>query len=115
MVVYTEGRDPSRRIEFKSIKEPKFGELKVIVLVNKGSASASEILAGAIKDNKRGVVLGTTSFGKGSVQTVIPLKDESALRLTTASYFTPSGKNLRDKGIEPDVVVEYSQPRSMGN
>ena len=76
------------------------------MLVNKGSASASEILAGAIKDNKRGLVIGTPTFGKGSVQTVMPLKDKSALRLTTAAYYTPSGKNIMDKGIEPDIVVE---------
>ncbi|MFQ5952659.1 MAG: S41 family peptidase [Candidatus Omnitrophota bacterium] len=106
MVVYTEGRDPEKRIEFKAKDKTEFSGLDLIVLVNKGTASAAEILAGAIKDNKRGLVVGVTTFGKGSVQTVIPLKDKSALRLTTASYFTPTGKNISEKGIEPDVYVE---------
>lgn len=106
MIVYTEGRDPAKRMEFKAKKRTDFDDLALVVLVNKGSASAAEIFAGAVKDNKRGLVIGETTFGKGSVQTVIPLKDGSALRLTTAAYFTPSGKNLRDKGIEPDIIVE---------
>ncbi len=106
MIVYTEGRDPSKRMEFKAKKRTEFDDLALVVLVNKGSASAAEIFAGAVKDNKRGLVIGETTFGKGSVQTVIPLKDGSALRLTTAAYFTPAGKNLRDKGIEPDIIVE---------
>lgn len=107
MIVYTEGRDPEDRTEFKSKKEPDFAEIELVVLVNKGSASASEILAGALKDNRRALVIGVTTFGKGSVQTVIPLKDESAIRLTTAAYYTPSGKNLMDKGIDPDIYVKF--------
>jgi len=107
MIVYTEGRDPEKRLEFKSQKEPDFPDLDMVVLVNKGTASAGEILAGAIKDNKRGVIVGVPTFGKGSVQTVIPLKDETALRITTASYFTPSGKSLRDTGVDPDIYVKY--------
>ncbi|MFH1665280.1 MAG: S41 family peptidase [Candidatus Omnitrophota bacterium] len=106
MVVYTEGRVPDTRIDFRAKKAAIFRDMVVVILVNKGSASASEIFAGALKDNKRALLLGAQTFGKGSVQTVIPLKDESALRLTTAAYFTPSGKNLRDKGIEPDIWVE---------
>lgn len=106
LIVYTEGRDPTKRMDFLSKKKPEFEDMDMIILVNKGSASAAEILAGALKDNKRAVIVGTTTFGKGSVQTVIPLKDQSALRLTTAAYYTPSGKNLRDKGIEPDVYVK---------
>lgn len=106
MIVYTEGRDPKKRMEFKDRKKTEFDDMALVVLVNKGSASAAEIFAGAIKDNKRGLVIGEQTFGKGSVQTVIPLKDGSALRLTTASYYTPSGKNLRNKGIEPDIMVE---------
>ena len=111
MIVYTEGRDPEKRTEFKSKKRSDFDGLDMVVLVNKGSASASEIFAGAIKDNKRGVVVGVTTFGKGSVQTVIPLKDKSALRLTTAAYFSPSGRCIREKGIEPDIYVEKKKLR----
>ncbi|MCK4851768.1 MAG: S41 family peptidase [Candidatus Omnitrophica bacterium] len=107
MIVYTEGRDPEKRVEFRSEREPVFPGLNMIVLVDRGSASASEILAGAIKDNKRGVIVGVPTFGKGSVQTVVPLNDGSAIRITTAAYFTPSGKNLRDKGIDPDIHVKY--------
>ena len=78
----------------------------MVVLINEGSASASEIVAGALKDQKRALIVGTKSFGKGSVQTIIPLEDGSALRLTTALYFTPSGVTINEKGINPDVVVE---------
>lgn len=81
----------------------------VIVLVNGGSASASEIVAGAIQDHRRGVILGTRSFGKGSVQTIIPLGADGALRLTTARYYTPSGHSIQAKGIEPDIIVEQSE------
>ncbi len=85
-------------------------DFPLIVLVNEGSASASEIVAGAIKDNKRGLVLGTKTFGKASVQTVIPMRDGSALRFTTAYYLTPSGKLIKNEGIVPDVVVDR-EPR----
>lgn len=112
MIVYTEGRTPEDRMEFKSRKKPDFGDMEIAVLVNKGSASAAEILAGALMDNKRALTVGVTTFGKGSVQTVIPLKDESALRLTTAAYYTPSGKNLMDKGIEPDIYVKMIREKS---
>ena len=108
LIVYTEGRNPEEKTEFYSKKKPDYGEMDVVVLVNKGSASAAEILAGALQDNKRALLVGTTTFGKGSVQTVIPLKDKSALRLTTAAYYTPSGRNLMDKGIDPDIHVEKS-------
>jgi len=111
MIVYIEGRDPKERIEFRAKNKMDFTELNLIILVNNGSASASEILAGAIKDNKRGFIVGIPTFGKGSVQTVFPLKDGSALKLTTAAYFTPSGINLRDKGVEPDVFVEQPADR----
>jgi carboxyl-terminal processing protease len=111
LIVYTQGRDPEKKVEYRVKKKPEFPVLDMVVLVNKGSASASEIMAGAIKDNKRGLVVGVTTFGKGSVQTVIPLMDKTALRLTTASYFTPSGKTLRNKGIDPDIFVEYRPKR----
>lgn len=111
LIVYTEGRDPQKRLEFRSKKKSDFDDVNLVVLVNRASASASEILAGAIKDNGRGIIVGETTFGKGSVQTIIPLKDRSALRLTTASYFTPAGTNLRDKGIEPDIKVSKCRPQ----
>ncbi len=115
LIVYTEGRDPRDRVEFRAKKKLETFDTKLVILVNKGSASASEILAGAIKDNDRGLIVGTVTFGKGSVQTVIPLKDDSALRLTIASYYTPSGKTIRDAGVEPDVLVEREEPEESGD
>ena len=106
LIVYTEGRDPADRADFFSRKTPKHADIDIVVLINKGSASAAEILAGALQDNKRALLVGEVSFGKGSVQTVIPLRDSSALRLTTAAYYTPAGRNLMDKGIEPDICVQ---------
>jgi len=105
VVVSTRGRVKKQNIVYKSsVREPYLG-FPLVILVNEGSASASEIVAGAIRDNKRGLIVGTKSFGKGSVQTLIPLKDGSAIRLTTAEYFTPSGKPIHNEGVIPDVVV----------
>ncbi len=111
MIVYTEGRNKDKRIEFKSENNPLF-KGSIVVLINKGSASASEILAGALQDNKKAIVVGTASFGKGSVQTIIPLSDNSALRLTTAQYMTPNGKKIHGVGIEPDIILEEPVPSS---
>lgn len=109
VIVSIKSRTASQNAVFKSAGKASKKEYPLIILVNEGSASASEIVAGAIQDNKRGIVLGAKTFGKASVQTVIPLKDGSALRLTTALYYTPSGKMIRNQGIMPDVVVERDE------
>ena len=106
LVVYTKGRSSGQTIKYKAKGKTHFKDIPLVVLINPGSASASEIVAGAIQDYKRGVILGTTSFGKGSVQTVVPLRDGSALRLTTAKYYTPLDRMINGKGIVPDVVVK---------
>jgi carboxyl-terminal processing protease len=107
LIVYTEGRSPHQSMRFYAHPGEKLGiPVPMVVLINEGSASASEIVAGALKDQKRAIIVGSKSFGKGSVQTIIPLEDGSALRLTTALYYTPSGITIQDKGIIPDVVVK---------
>jgi carboxyl-terminal processing protease len=106
LVVYTEGRVRNQNMRFVAHAKHPITDVPLVVLVNHGSASASEIVAGAIQDHGRGVVLGTPTFGKGSVQTIIPLADGSGLRLTTAKYFTPKGRSIHGKGIAPDIVIE---------
>ncbi|MBI1994636.1 MAG: S41 family peptidase, partial [Deltaproteobacteria bacterium] len=106
MIVYTEGRLENQKQKYFARKEGSWTEFPIVVLVNGGSASASEIVAGALQDHKRAVILGTKTFGKGSVQTILPLDDNSALRLTTARYYTPKGRSIQATGIVPDIVME---------
>jgi carboxyl-terminal processing protease len=106
LVVYTEGRVRNQNMRFLAHARHPITEVPIVVLVNQGSASASEIVAGAIQDHGRGVVLGQQTFGKGSVQTIIPLADGSGLRLTTAKYYTPKGRSIHGKGIAPDIVID---------
>ena len=106
LIVYTKGRSDEQNMRFTSHDKVAGVNYPLIILVNSGSASASEIVAGALQDLNRAIVLGTPTFGKGSVQTIIPLSDGSALKLTTARYYTPSGRVIQENGIEPDILVE---------
>lgn len=112
-IVITKGRDN----EETQRSQARLGDLtdgkKIVVLINGGSASASEIVAGALQDHKRAIIIGTRSFGKGSVQTIIPLGTNGALRLTTARYYTPSNRSIQAKGIDPDIVVEQELPEEL--
>ena len=109
LIVYTKGRTEDQNSRFTTHDKIKYVDYPMIILVNGGSASASEIVAGALQDLGRAVILGTPTFGKGSVQTIIPLSDGSALRLTTARYYTPNGQIIQENGITPDIVIE-NQP-----
>jgi len=106
LVVYTEGRIPSSNLKFKTKPGDIMLNSPIVVLINKGSASASEIVAGALQDHKRAVIMGSTSFGKGSVQTIIELEGGYGLKVTTARYYTPSGRSIQAKGIEPDIALK---------
>ena len=106
LIVYTEGRVDDSELRYSATDGDVLDGAPLVVLINGGSASASEIVAGAMQDHKRAIIMGTKSFGKGSVQTILPLKENVALKLTTARYFTPSGNSIQAEGIEPDIVLE---------
>ncbi len=109
LIVYTEGRIQGGDLRFEANIGDITNGLPVVVLINGGSASASEIVAGALQDHRRAIILGTDSFGKGSVQTVIPISEDRAIKLTTALYFTPSGRSIQAQGIKPDIFVELAR------
>ena len=109
LIVYTQGRQPDSRLQYQAGPDDVLGGAPLVVLVNGGSASAAEIVAGALQDHQRALVMGTQTFGKGSVQTVIPIDDTSALKLTTARYYTPAGHSIQAQGIIPDITLERGE------
>jgi carboxyl-terminal processing protease len=106
LIVSAEGRSEEARFSHSARRGDVLDGAEIVVLVNSGSASASEIVAGALRDNDRATIVGTPTFGKGSVQTVMPLSNGHAIKLTTSRYFTPSGASIHETGIEPDVVID---------
>ena len=109
LIVYTEGRVPDAQLKFNATPADVLNGAPLVVLVNGGSASASEIVAGALQDQKRAIIMGTKTFGKGSVQTIIPMSNGAALKITTARYYTPSGRSIQALGIIPDVITEEAK------
>lgn len=114
LIVYTKGRSQEQNMTFNATDTDANYDFPIIILVNEGTASASEIVSGALQDHKRAIIVGTRSFGKGSVQTIIPLNGGNGIKLTTAKYYTPSGRSIQEKGIAPDVEV-YQQSKSDAN
>lgn len=106
LIVYTQGRVQDAELKYSASTNDSLAGAPIVVLINEGSASASEIVAGALQDHDRAVIMGKNSFGKGSVQTILPLKENAALKLTTARYFTPSGSSIQAEGIAPDILIE---------
>lgn len=115
LIVYTEGRDRDSKLRFNAKPVDMLDKAPIIVLVNAGSASASEIVAGALQDHKRAVIMGQQTFGKGSVQTILPMANEAALKLTTARYYTPSGRSIQAEGITPDIIIDKLKVENIEN
>jgi carboxyl-terminal processing protease len=112
LIVYTKGRQASAELRFSASGDDLLDGAPLAVLINSQSASASEIVAGALQDHERALIIGTASFGKGTVQTVLPLQHDRAIKLTTAHYFTPNGRSIQKHGIDPDLVIETKPPGS---
>jgi carboxyl-terminal processing protease len=106
LVVYTKARTEESIEKFEATEGEVLPNIALLVLVNSGSASASEIVAGALQDHQRAIIAGTTTFGKGSVQTVLQISEDKAIKLTTARYYTPNGRSIQAEGIKPDVLIE---------
>ena len=114
-VVSTRGRDPEQEVVFTARDDGDEPNGVLVVLVNEGTASASEIVAGALQDHQRALIIGTQTFGKGSLQTILPLSGGTALKLTTARYYTPSGRSIQAEGINPDILAGVNNGQLTGH